>query len=149
MKNLIVDFINTHPIVTETPTFETPTQHVSTQSPTTRIPTQHVSTQSPTTVTPTQTPYTCEDGYMRVVFSQVSGEDRCFVRLSDESLKTDGLMLIEQLTSSSSDSCLNPGYYLIGCDGPGVISVGYLNDVLEHYLDYVPYYKVLLFNQVE
>lgn len=120
MRNLIVDFFNTHPIVTEAPT-----------------------------ISPSYSENTCEDGYMRVVFSQVSGEDRCFVRLSDESMKTDGLLLIEQLTSSSSVSCLNPGYYLIGCDGPGVISVGYLNDVLEHNLDYAPYYKVLLFNQVE
>ena len=62
---------------------------------------------------------------MEVTFERVSGESNCFVRVSTESMKTDGLLLIEKLTSISK-YCLNPGYYLIGCNGPAVVNVHYL-----------------------
>ena len=85
---------------------------------------------------------------MEVTFERVSGESNCFVRVSTESMKTDGLLLIEKLTSISK-YCLNPGYYLIGCNGPAVVNVHYLTYNQDHDLTASPYYKVLSLDQVE
>ena len=85
---------------------------------------------------------------MEVTFTRVSGEARCFVRLSDESMTTNGLMLIEKITSISK-YCVNPGYYLIGCNGPAVVNVAYLTYNQDHDLTASPYYKVLGLDQIE
>ena len=90
----------------------------------------------------------CEDDFMEVTFTRVSGEARCFVRLSDESMKTNGLMLIEKITSAAK-YCLNPCYYLIGCNGPAVVNVAYLTYNQDHDLTEAPYYKVLGLDQIE
>lgn len=37
----------------------------------------------------------CDEGFMEVHFSRVSGDAICQVRLSDEMMKTDGLVLVE------------------------------------------------------
>ena len=68
---------------------------------------------------------------MEVMFTRVSGEAHCFVRLSNESMKTNGLMLIEKITSANK-YCVNPGYYLIGCNGPAVVNVAYLTYNQDH-----------------
>ena len=68
---------------------------------------------------------TCEDGFLNVLFTKVSGEERCEVRVSDASVKTDGLILIDKLTSTAA-YCLNPGYYYISCRGPAVVNIQYL-----------------------
>ena len=85
---------------------------------------------------------------MEVTFTRVSGEARCFVRLSDESMKTNGMFLIEKLTSANK-YCVNPGYYLIGCNGPAVVNVAYLTYNQDHDLTASPYYKVLGLDQIE
>ena len=43
----------------------------------------------------------CGDEFMKIMFTRVSGEDKCEVRVSDASMKTNGLILINSLTSSS------------------------------------------------
>ena len=52
---------------------------------------------------------------MEVHFSKVSGDAVCQVRLSDESMKTNGLVLVEKFWATPKAYCLNPGYYYIGC----------------------------------
>lgn len=53
-------------------------------------------------------------------FSKVFDGTHCKVRLSDASMKTDGLVLIDSFTGSAA-YCINPGYYYIGCDGPATV----------------------------
>ena len=52
----------------------------------------------------------CEDGFMEVHFSKVSGDAVCQVRLSDESMKTDGMVLVDKFWATPMAYCLNPGY---------------------------------------
>ena len=68
----------------------------------------------------------CEDGFMEVRFSKVSGDAVCQVRLSDESMKTDGLVLVDKFWATPMAYCLNPGYYYIGCNGAATVNVKYL-----------------------
>ena len=93
---------------------------------------------------------------MTIQFARVSGDARCEVRLSDAAMKTDGLVLIEKLTATPMVYCLNPGYYLIGCEGPAAVNVQYLDATegneynVDHDLSALPgYYKVLKLEQVE
>lgn len=57
---------------------------------------------------------------MNIYFTKMSG-DRCYVRVSDEKGMTDGLEIIKDIKRSAH--CLNPGYYMIGCEGEGVVVV--------------------------
>ncbi|OAO16112.1 hypothetical protein AV274_2162 [Blastocystis sp. ATCC 50177/Nand II] len=41
----------------------------------------------------------CDEGFMEVHFSRVSGDARCQVRLSDEAMKTNGLVLVDKFTA--------------------------------------------------
>lgn len=91
---------------------------------------------------------------MKIMFTRVSGEDKCEVRVSDASMKTNGLILINSLTSSSI-YCLNPGYYYIGCQGSAIINVRYL-DVspsdeynVNHDLTSSPHWKILRLERTE
>lgn len=58
--------------------------------------------------------------------TKVSGESRCRMRVSDASMKTDGLVLLDKITSKHI-SCINPGYYYFGCDGPASIEIEYMD----------------------
>ncbi|KAM7453259.1 hypothetical protein BLSTO_05998 [Blastocystis sp. subtype 1] len=91
----------------------------------------------------------CEDGFMEVHFSRVSGDARCQVRLSNEAMKTDGLVLVEKFTATPMAYCLNPGYYYIGCNGAAVVNVKYLTYNKDHDLTAAPHYKVLKLDQVK
>ena len=77
-------------------------------------------------------------------FSKVFDGTHCKVRLSDASMKTDGLVLIDSFTGSAA-YCINPGYYYIGCDGPATVFIELLGTKtkLEHDLLSAPYYKVI------
>ena len=91
---------------------------------------------------------------MNVKFTKVSGSSRCSLRLSDLSMKTTGLVLLDKITSEHL-YCLNPGYYYIGCDGPAVINVQYVDATpgneynVDHDLTASPYWKVLQLQQTE
>ena len=74
----------------------------------------------------------CDEGFMEVHFSRVSGDAICQVRLSDEMMKTDGLVLVEKFTALPKAYCLNPGYYYVGCNGPAVVNVKYLTYEKDH-----------------
>ena len=86
---------------------------------------------------------------MEVHFSRVSGDAICQVRLSDEMMKTDGLVLVEKFTALPKAYCLNPGYYYVGCNGPAVVNVKYLTYEKDHDLTASPYYKVLKLDQIK
>ena len=96
----------------------------------------------------------CEKGFIAVKFSKPSDEVRCEVRLSDASMKTNGLMLIEKLTSTGA-YCINPGYYYIGCRGPAVVNIEYMDATpgneynKDHDLTKAPYWKVVDLEQTE
>ena len=92
---------------------------------------------------------------MNVYFTNQNPEVNCWVRLSDASMKTDGLLLIEHVKTDAY--CLNPGYYLIGCESASSMRVKYpgipgpkdeVYDVV-HDLTEAPYYKVLSLNQIQ
>ena len=97
---------------------------------------------------------TCDEGFIRVKFGKEFDGTRCEVRVSDASMKTDGLVLIEKLTAAAG-YCINPGYYYIGCSGPTSFVVEYMDATVgneykvEHKLENAPYYKVLKLEQVE
>ena len=97
---------------------------------------------------------TCEEGFIAIMVTKVSGESRCRMRVSDASMKTDGLVLLDKITSKHI-SCINPGYYYFGCDGPASIEIEYMDATEgneykeEHKLLTSPYYKVLKLEQVE
>jgi hypothetical protein len=63
----------------------------------------------------------CTNNFMEVTFPRTACDARCQVRLSDRNMKTDGLVLIEKLTSAGK-YCLNPGYYYIGCNGETTVN---------------------------
>ena len=84
----------------------------------------------------------CKDGFMLVVFTKTFGDESCEVRLSDASLKTNGLMLIEELTEDAA-YCLNPGYYYVSCRGPAEINVRYGPNNNNFDLRTAPYGRVL------
>ena len=69
---------------------------------------------------------------MEVHFSKVSGDAVCQVRLSDESMKTNGLVLVEKFWATPKAYCLNPGYYYIGCNGAATVNVKYLTYNKDH-----------------
>ena len=86
---------------------------------------------------------------MEVHFSRVSGDAQCQVRLSNEAMKTNGLVLVDKFTAYPMAYCLNPGYYYIGCNGPAVVNVKYLTYNKDHDLTAAPHYKVLKLDQVK
>ena len=96
----------------------------------------------------------CGSNSISIMFTRVSGEEECEVRVSDASNKTNGLILINSL-SSSSIYCLNPGYYYIGCKGAGIINIRYLDVTpdneynVNHDLTEYPHWKVLRLEQTE
>ena len=59
----------------------------------------------------------CGLGLMKIVLTKVWGEERCEVIVSD------GLMMIDKV----SWSCMNGGYYCIGCRGCGVMNSEYVD----------------------
>ena len=96
----------------------------------------------------------CGGDFMKIKFARVSGEARCEVRVSDASMKTDGLVLIEKLTATPMAYCVNPGHYYIGCNGPATVNVEYMEATpgneynVDHDLSNLPgYYKVLLLSR--
>ena len=91
----------------------------------------------------------CKDGFMEVHFSRVSGDAVCQVRLSDESMKTNGLVLVDKFWATPEAYCLNPGYYYIGCNGAATVKVNYLDYNKDHDLTAAPHYKVLKLDQVK
>ena len=52
---------------------------------------------------------TCEEGFMKIKFGKEFDGTRCEVRLSDASMKTNGLVLVDKLTANAG-YCINPGY---------------------------------------
>ena len=91
----------------------------------------------------------CKEGFMEVHFSKVSGDAVCQVRLSDESMKTNGLVLIDKFGVFPMAYCLNPGYYYIGCNGAATVKVNYLDYNKDHDLTAAPHYKVLKLDVVK
>ena len=85
---------------------------------------------------------------MEVHFSRVSGDAQCQVRLSNEAMKTNGLVLVDKFTAYPKAYCLNPGYYYIGCNGAATVNVKYLTYNKDHDLTAAPRYKVLKLDQV-
>ena len=86
---------------------------------------------------------------MEVHFSRVSGDAQCQVRLSNEAMKTNGLVLVPTFTATPMAYCLNPGYYYIGCNGAATVNVKYLTYNKDHDLTAAPHYKVLKLDQVK
>ena len=81
---------------------------------------------------------------MEVYFTNLSEDVKCWLRVSDEALTTSGLELISDMKADAY--CLNPGYYLIGCESAGKIKVSfpkYPEQDKEHDLYETPFYKVL------
>ena len=64
----------------------------------------------------------CKNGFMLAVFTKTFGSDSCEVSLSDSSKKTNGLVLIKDLTDSAA-YCLIPGYYYVSCNGPAEVLI--------------------------
>lgn len=91
---------------------------------------------------------------INVMFTKVEGESRCRLRVSDLSMRTDGLVLLDKITSPHL-YCLNPGYYYLGCEGPAVVNVNYVDATkgheydVDHDLIQSPYWKVLKLEQIE
>ena len=91
---------------------------------------------------------------INVMFTKVEGESRCRLRVSDLSMRTDGLVLLDKITSPHL-YCLNPGYYYLGCEGPAVVNVNYVDATkgheydVDHDLNQSPYWKVLKLEQIE
>ena len=91
----------------------------------------------------------CGDGFISLYFSKELDGTRCELRVSDGSMKTDGLVLIDKLTSGAG-YCLNPGYYYLGCDGPTTVTVEYLTaeEKMVMRMEVAPYSKILRLEQI-
>ncbi|KAK8794878.1 hypothetical protein WA588_003735 [Blastocystis sp. NMH] len=86
----------------------------------------------------------CGDGFISMYFSKPLDGIRCQVRVSDASRKTDGLVLIDELTSSAG-YCVNSGYYYIGCDGYTEVTFEFLGTEGKMTRSfYFPYWTVLM-----
>ena len=79
---------------------------------------------------------------MLAVFTKTFGSDSCEVSLSDASKKTNGLVLIKDLTDSAA-YCLVPGYYYVSCKGPAEVLIvhGQNNKIVD--LRNAPYGEVV------
>ena len=71
----------------------------------------------------------------------------CQLRVSDVSMKRDGILLVEAFTRTVK-YCLNPGYYYIGCNGAATVNVNYLTYNEDHELTAETPYKVLKLDRV-
>ena len=95
---------------------------------------------------------TCEEGFMKIKFGKEFDGTRCEVRLSDASMKTNGLVLVDKFTANAG-YCINPGYYYIGCNGATTVKIEYMeateNPVINVNLTDAPHWKVLSLDQVE
>ena len=91
----------------------------------------------------------CEDGFINAIFNKDFDGTRCEVRLSDASMKTNGLVLVDKLTANAG-YCLNPGYYYIGCNGATTVNVEYVDADYKYSVDLTaaPHWKVLKLEQV-
>ena len=82
---------------------------------------------------------------MVATFTQVDGPATCFVRYSNSNYIINGPSITEDLISTTL--CIPPGYYLIGCNGSGVINIKILNYNKDHDLTNITYHmKILLFS---
>ena len=70
----------------------------------------------------------CDSGFSYVEFTRTEGNAVCQVRLSDESLITDGLVLIDKFGATTKAYCLNAGYYTVYCNGPASVTVTNYDD---------------------
>lgn len=96
-------------------------------------------------VTQPAVPVVCDEGGYPATFTRVSGESRCFVKESDSSMSINGYELISYVTDTTI--CLSSGYYLIGCEGDGMMNVKILNYDVLHDLSVIgPHYKILNFS---
>ncbi|OAO11882.1 cysteine proteinase [Blastocystis sp. ATCC 50177/Nand II] len=84
-----------------------------------------------------------DDGFVEIAFTRVNGTGSCQLRVSNEAMKTDGMILIESFGAITSLYCVNPGYYYIGCSKPAIVNVKYLTYNEDQDLTSAPYYKVL------
>ena len=95
---------------------------------------------------------TCEEGFMKIKFGKDFDGTRCEVRLSDASMKTNGLVLVDKLTANAG-YCVNPGYYYIGCNGATTVKIEYMeateNPVINVDLSAAPLWKVLSMDQFD
>ena len=66
--------------------------------------------------------FTCEPGFMMIMFRKNQDGVKCQVRVSDAENKKKGLILIDKL-SVSAGYCLNPGYYYIRCKDATTVNV--------------------------
>ena len=90
-------------------------------------------------------PTSCESGKMLVTCTQVDGPGTCYVRYSNSDCIINGPSITEDLISTTV--CIPYGYYLIGCNGSGVINIKILNYNKDHDLTNITYHmKILLFS---
>ena len=91
----------------------------------------------------------CEDGFINAIFNKEFDGTRCEVRLSDASMKTNGLVLVDKFTANAG-YCINPGYYYIGCNGATTVNVKYVDADYKYSVDLTaaPHWKVLKLEQV-
>ena len=84
---------------------------------------------------------------VEVFFNHLSGHSLCSVRVSNHLNITDGPLLFDK-TYGSYILCLDAGYYLIGCNGPAIISVQYQTYNHTFDLSKYPHYIVMPFRNV-
>ena len=80
----------------------------------------------------------CGEEFMKVSFMLKTKGSVCEVRLSDENMKRDGLLLLDKVGMTPRLYCLNPGYYYIGCTSAGTVNVAYLDYNQNHELKSYP-----------
>ena len=89
---------------------------------------------------------------MKVKFGKDFDGTRCEVRVSDASMKTNGLVLVDKFTANAG-YCINPGYYYIGCNGATTVKIEYMeateDPVINVDLIAAPHWKVLSLGQKE
>ena len=97
----------------------------------------------------TQRPNYCneDEDSVEVFFNHLSGHSLCSVRVSNHLNITDGPLLFDK-TYGSYILCLDAGYYLIGCNGPAIISVQYQTYNHTFDLSKYPHYIVMPFGNV-
>lgn len=87
-------------------------------------------------------PTSCESGEMLATFTQVDGPATCFVRYSNSNYIINGPSITEDLISTTI--CIPSGYYLIGCNGSGVINIKILSYNKDHDLTDITYHMKIL-----
>ena len=89
---------------------------------------------------------------MKVKFGKEFDGTRCEVRVSDASMKTNGLVLIDKLTANAG-YCINPGYYYIGCSGATTVKIEFMDATEDRVINVdliaAPHRKVLSLDQKE